>query len=154
MAGSGAHAGASPATRRTVSRCSRSSRDATCSRSSSTPRTPSSRTSLHVWPRTGPSSSARMRASSTLSGSGADGGIDWLAYPRVAAPPNRLVADRADVDLRRPGGGLSLLQAALARPRGAHLPLRAVRPRGLHGLERPVVRRPPHARLLGAVAAA
>ena len=52
------------------------------------------------------------------------------------------VARRARVRGRLPD-----LAAAHRRPRRAHVPRRAVRRGGLHDLERPVVRRPPHARL-------
>ena len=44
--------------------------------------------------------------------------------------------------------------AALARPGGARVPRRAVRAGGVHDLERPVVRRPPHPGLLAALAPA
>ena len=60
---------------------------------------------------------------------------------------HRLVAPRPSP--RRAGvrGRLPDLAAAHRRPCGAHLPGRPVRPGGLHDLERPVVRRPSHARL-------
>ncbi len=73
---------------------------------------------------------------------------------RRPARTGRLVARRADADLHRAGDPVPDHQAALARPGGSPLPLRPVRPRGVHDLERPVVRRPPHARLLDPLAAA
>ena len=69
-------------------------------------------------------------------------------------PANRPVEGGSDRGRRPVHDRLPHLAAAHRRPRRAHLPRRPVRPGGLHDLERPVVRRPPHARLQRAVPAA
>ena len=70
-------------------------------------------------------------------------------YRRIDPVEGRADRGRAAVHDRLPD-----LAAAHGRPGRPHLPRRPVRRGGLHDLERPVVRRPPHAGLQRAVAAA
>ena len=65
----------------------------------------------------------------------------------AVVPARGLVAPGARARRAAVRGRLPDLAAAHRRPRRAHVPRRPVRRGGLHDLERPVVRRPPHARL-------
>ena len=69
-----------------------------------------------------------------------------IATTRAVVPARGLVAPGAAARRAALRGRLPDLAAAHRRPRRAHVPRRAVRRGGLHDLERPVVRRPPHAR--------
>ena len=79
--------------------------------------------------------------------------------PRDRGPDTGLPQPPARPHLARPSGGGPWARKARARaadagPRSAGLPGRALRPRGLHAVQRQLVRRPPHARLLDPLPAA
>ena len=72
----------------------------------------------------------------------------------VRLPAAEPRAARAGPGGRRDRRALPDPRPAHGRPRRASVPRRPVRPRGVHDLERQLVRRPPHPGLLGAVPAA